>query len=78
MILGQIVFLSKIHIDRTKNEVNFDQQQIQTALMEVGQNLAQILTTIKTLNPIVDIYVMGYYNPFPYYLKMFKHNLHNF
>ena len=64
--IGANDLLSKINIDPTKNEVSFDQQQIQTALMEVGQNLAQILTTIKTLNPNVDIYVMGYYNPFPY------------
>ncbi len=36
------------------------------AIGTVGQNLMVILKTIDMLNPDVDVYVMGYYNPFPY------------
>ena len=32
----------------------------------VGENVATILTQIKSLNPNADIYIMGYYSPFPY------------
>lgn len=36
------------------------------AIGSVAQNLTVILATIDSLNPNVDVYVMGYYNPFPY------------
>lgn len=36
------------------------------ALDSVAKNLTAILATIDTLNPNIDVYVMGYYNPFPY------------
>ena len=39
---------------------------IQGALAGVHHNLNEILKTIDELNPRVDVYVMGYYNPFPY------------
>ncbi|GEM_PF-370360 len=37
------------------------------ASQEAIQNIAAILAEIKKLNPQVQIYVMGYYNSFPYY-----------
>jgi lysophospholipase L1-like esterase len=36
------------------------------ALDSVKANLAFILSEIDKLNPNVEVYVMGYYNPFPY------------
>lgn len=36
------------------------------ALVTVRKNLDAILATIDSLNPSVKVYVMGYYNPFPY------------
>ncbi|MFT9600090.1 SGNH/GDSL hydrolase family protein [Mesobacillus sp.] len=36
------------------------------ALVNVKNNLDYILAKIDSLNPSVDVYVMGYYNPFPY------------
>ena len=36
------------------------------AISSVAKNLSIILATIDTLNPNIDVYVMGYYNPFPY------------
>ncbi|UYZ21698.1 GDSL-type esterase/lipase family protein [Mesobacillus jeotgali] len=43
-----------------------DLVKIQAALVGVQNNLNQILKTIDELNPNVDVYVMGYYNPFPH------------
>ncbi|RSD27016.1 SGNH/GDSL hydrolase family protein [Mesobacillus subterraneus] len=43
-----------------------DPAKIQSALGEVQSNLFLILKTIDELNPHADVYVMGYYNPFPY------------
>ena len=47
-------------------KVDVDQQKLIAALTGVGENLVNILTQIKTLNPNADVYLMGYYNPFPY------------
>lgn len=40
---------------------------LQAAMGNVAGNLELILKTIDGLNPDVKVYVMGYYNPFPYY-----------
>jgi lysophospholipase L1-like esterase len=40
--------------------------KIPLALGTVSVNLQTILATIDQLNPTVKVYVMGYYNPFPY------------
>ncbi|MBY6037210.1 hypothetical protein KUV80_11120 [Fictibacillus nanhaiensis] len=37
------------------------------AIASVSMNLQTILSTIDQLNPDVDVFIMGYYNPFPYY-----------
>ena len=42
-------------------------ETIVKASTEAMTNYAAILTEIKKLNPNVEIYVMGYYNSFPYY-----------
>ena len=42
-------------------------ETILKASTEAMTNYATILTEIKKLNPQVEIYVMGYYNSFPYY-----------
>ncbi|MBS8265701.1 hypothetical protein DYI25_14840 [Mesobacillus boroniphilus] len=44
-----------------------DLELVQVALGKVQNNLSLILKTIDELNPDADVYVMGYYNPFPYY-----------
>ncbi|MBS4197375.1 GDSL-type esterase/lipase family protein [Lederbergia citri] len=40
---------------------------IPAAFANLGMNLEMILKTIDSLNPNAKVYVMGYYNPFPYY-----------
>lgn len=42
-------------------------EKILKASTETMTNYAAILTDIKKLNPQAEIYVMGYYNSFPYY-----------
>lgn len=41
-------------------------EQIPAIIGEVTVNLQTTLNTIDRLNPNVKVYVMGYYNPFPY------------
>lgn len=43
-----------------------DAVSIGAEIQEVGKNYHQILQAIYQLNPTVQVYVMGYYNPFPY------------
>jgi glucan-binding YG repeat protein len=43
-----------------------DPAQAQTTIATVAAKLNTILSTIDQLNPNVKVYVMGYYNPFPY------------
>jgi lysophospholipase L1-like esterase len=46
-----------------------DPMMVLRALENIQNNLDYILSTIDSLNPTVDVYVMGYYNPFPYLAK---------
>lgn len=41
--------------------------QVPQAIATVSENINTILNTIDQLNPNAKVYVMGYYNPFPYY-----------
>jgi len=44
-----------------------DPAHVTDSLMTVANNLQVILQTIDSLNPNVQVLVMGYYNPFPHY-----------
>lgn len=46
--------------------IELNPEEIPGVLKEVGSNLAQIVMVIKELNPDADVYIMGYYNAFPY------------
>lgn len=43
-----------------------DPTKAQSVLQDIGKNLYSILSAIDELNPNTKVYVMGYYNPFPY------------
>lgn len=47
-------------------KTNLDPAVAFTAIEEFTSNLNTILSTIDELNPKAKVYVMGYYNPFPY------------
>lgn len=46
--------------------IQFDIQQIAQAIEQVQTNYDAILKRIAQLNPTADVFIMGYYNPFPY------------
>ncbi|KAA0548529.1 L,D-transpeptidase family protein [Bacillus sp. BGMRC 2118] len=70
-VRAEIREASHITIDIGANDIFplllTDVTQVGTAIEEVSKNLDTILKTIDELNPTVDVYVMGYYNPIPYY-----------
>lgn len=57
--------LGLIDIDNETGEVKFDQAQLTQAIQQVGANTMKIIMKINELNPKAQVYVMGYYNPFP-------------
>ncbi len=46
--------------------MQFDVQQIAQVIGQVTANYDVILKRIAQLNPTADVFMMGYYNPFPY------------
>ncbi|MGM9946083.1 MAG: S-layer homology domain-containing protein [Lysinibacillus sp.] len=46
--------------------MQFDVQQIAQAIGQVTTNYDAILKRIAQLNPTADVFMMGYYNPYPY------------
>ncbi|ARF17362.1 S-layer homology domain-containing protein [Sporosarcina ureae] len=65
LTIGANDVLPKITFD-DKGVPQFNSEEIQAAIMKVGINTQKILAKIYQLNPNAQVYVMGYYNPFPY------------
>lgn len=40
-----------------------------SSLKTVAESIAEIILTLKNINPNAKIYIMGYYNAFPYYTE---------
>ena len=70
--VGANDILQQIDIDLKNRAVHVDPVKVESALRGAGENLFKIITAIKTLNPNVDIYVMGYFNPFPILPEPYK------
>ena len=64
--VGANDILKKVTINKENGAVTFNEEELQQAFSQAQQNLVGIITTIKTLNPDVKLYVMGYYNPLPH------------
>ncbi len=58
--------LAFIEIDPKTGAVSFDEIAFAKALAQVGTNIGSTVALIHTLNPNADVYVMGYYNSYPY------------
>lgn len=58
--------LREAKVDREKGTLNMDPAVIEPALQSIAANYIKILQTIKELNPEANVYVMGYYFPFPF------------
>lgn len=41
--------------------------QASAIIQKVSENITRIISTLKNINPEAKIYIMGYYNAFPYY-----------
>ncbi|REB05224.1 N-acetylmuramoyl-L-alanine amidase [Sporosarcina sp. BI001-red] len=63
--VGANDMLKHIKIDPATGAPQFDMAQITDAIQQVGMEYNQILKAIYEINPNVQVYVMGYYNPFP-------------
>ena len=50
----------------TATKVDNMLKAVEGAITTLGTNMAQILGTIKVINPTAKVYVMGYYNAMPY------------
>jgi len=61
--------LHAVKVNKTNHTLNFNKDNAARMLNEAGENLVEIQMLIKALNPDAQIYVMGYYNPFPYLPK---------
>lgn len=48
-----------------EGKINIDMAAVTAGIKASGENYHAILTNLKQLNPDVEIFVMGYYNPFP-------------
>jgi len=55
--------------DPTTGKATVDQKALALMLQQVGGNYKAIMAQINELNPDAQVYVMGYYNPFPYKAK---------
>lgn len=58
--------LPLVKIDPATGIATVDQQLMATAIQQVALNYKLILGKISNLNPDAQVYVMGYYNPYPY------------
>lgn len=52
--------------DPTTGKASINQKMALTTLQQVGINYKSIMAQINQINPDAQVYVMGYYNPFPY------------
>jgi lysophospholipase L1-like esterase len=58
--------LQVAEIDIAKGTVSIDPLKFGATNSKIQSNLTSIIKEIQTLNPKAEIYVSGYYNPFPY------------
>lgn len=63
--IGANDVLSNVKRDEAGN-FTFDAMQILAASKTMAKNVDAILKEITAINPSADVFVMGYYNPFPY------------
>ncbi|MCG7343344.1 S-layer homology domain-containing protein [Sporosarcina sp. ACRSL] len=58
--------LAHVKIDPTTFALTYDEEALQQEIQQVGINLMKIITAIHTINPDAQVYLMGYYNPYPH------------
>ncbi|WP_456277587.1 S-layer homology domain-containing protein [Bacillus sp. AK128] len=58
--------IKALNIDREKGTISFNLLEVLKIIQSVQDNYNEIFTEVKAANPDVEVYVSGYYNPFPY------------
>ena len=58
--------LAHVQVDTTTGEIAFNHEELTTAFHQVASNYKGILGRISEVNPKAEVYVMGYYNPYPH------------
>ncbi|KAB7707348.1 hypothetical protein F9802_06230 [Bacillus aerolatus] len=56
-----------IKIDPATSKIVYDLAEVQQVMLTLQQNLTAITSQLKRLNPKAQVYVMGYYFPFPHF-----------
>lgn len=57
--------LAYIKKDEQTGQFQFDLQEVSVGIKAVSENYHMILSGLKQINPEAEIFVMGYYNPYP-------------
>jgi len=52
-------------IDPKTKKLSINAEAVQLEVKQVGMNLMKIVSAIHQINPEAQVYIMGYYNPFP-------------
>lgn len=58
--------LAHVKFDKETGAMEVDEEGLQKEIQQVGMNLMKIVSMIHEINPDAQVYVMGYYNPFPH------------
>lgn len=58
--------LAHVDFDKETGSMEVDEEGLQKEIQQVGMNLMKIVSMIHEINPDAQVYVMGYYNPFPH------------
>lgn len=61
--------LKTVRINPAGGSLDYDKEEAEKSLRSAGRNLVEIQKMIQALNPEAKVYVMGYYNSFPYLPK---------
>lgn len=61
--------LKNLERDESGN-ISLDPAEVQRAIVKMVGNYTAILKRISQLNPTADVFVMGYYNPFPHVTEL--------
>lgn len=73
--VGANDILEYVEIDPETGAPQIDLPGLEAAIKQVGVNYKQILTEIDAIHPTAQVYVMGYYNPFPHIGDAFQPQL---
>lgn len=66
LTMGANDIFAHISKDATTGEFLFNQQAVFAEIQQIGKNYTTFINEVVKLNPDAQVFVMGYYNSFPY------------